>query len=42
MPQLTPIQLDDGTLIYIEASENITIPLVPESEHPNQEPEETT
>lgn len=28
MPQLTPIQLDDGTLIYIEASEDITIPLV--------------
>lgn len=42
MPQLTPIQLDDGTLIYIEASESITIPSVPESEHTNQEPEETT
>lgn len=28
MPQLTPIQLDDGTLIYIEASEDITVPLV--------------
>ena len=42
MPQLTPIQLDDGTLIYIEASENITIPPVPESEQTNQEPGETT
>jgi len=28
MPQLTPIQLDDGTIIYIEASEDITVPLV--------------
>lgn len=28
MPQLTPIQLDDGTIIYIEASEDVTVPLV--------------
>lgn len=28
MPQLTPVQLDDGTIIYIEASEDITVPLV--------------
>src|SRR6478672_9541377 len=31
MPQLTPIQLDDGTIIYIEASEDITVPLVTDS-----------
>lgn len=31
MSQLTPIQLDDGTIIYIEASEDITVPLVTDS-----------
>lgn len=25
MPQLTPIQLDDGTIIYIEATENVAV-----------------
>lgn len=28
MPQLTPIRLDDGTIIYIEASEDVAVPLV--------------
>lgn len=28
MPQLAPIQLDDGTIIYIEAAEDVTVPLV--------------
>ena len=26
MPQLTPIELEDGTIIYIEASENVSTP----------------
>jgi Trypsin-co-occurring domain 1 len=30
MPQLTPIQLDDGTTIYIEATENATVTPSPE------------
>ena len=35
MSQLTPIQLEDGTIIYIEASENIavSIPQPPENEN---------
>lgn len=37
MPQLTPIQLDDGTIIYIEASDDITVPLVTESTEPTRE-----
>lgn len=37
MPQLTPIQLEDGTLIYIEASEDITIPLVTDPTEANRE-----
>ncbi len=28
MPQLQPIQLDDGTLIYIEAAEDVVLPPV--------------
>jgi hypothetical protein len=28
MTKLTPIQLDDNTIIYIEASEDVNIPLV--------------
>jgi hypothetical protein len=34
MPQLTPIQLEDGTIIYIEASENLaaSIPQSPKKE----------
>ncbi|PSB06026.1 hypothetical protein C7B61_15990 [filamentous cyanobacterium CCP1] len=47
MPQLTPLRLDDGTLIYIEASENITIPSLSETDpdswqSPTDEPRETT
>ncbi|OBQ31610.1 MAG: hypothetical protein AN485_23605, partial [Anabaena sp. MDT14b] len=35
MSQLTPIQLEDGTIIYIEASENIavSIPQPPKNEN---------
>lgn len=34
MPQLTPIELEDGTIIYIEASENVdvSIPQLPKKE----------
>ena|SRR3712207_3395175 len=43
MPQLAPIQLDDGTIIYIEASENISVPPVSEQEPDRaEEPEERT
>jgi hypothetical protein len=28
MPQLTPIQLEDGTIIYIEATDNVDAPPV--------------
>lgn len=28
MPQLTPIQLEDGTMIYIEAAEDIQVPVI--------------
>lgn len=37
MPQLTPIQLDDDTIIYIEASEDITVPLVTDSTETTRE-----
>ena len=40
MSQLTPIQLEDGTIIYIEASENVAAPIPQfpkkEIEIPNQ------
>jgi hypothetical protein len=40
MSQLTPIQLEDGTIIYIEASENVAVsipqPQKKEIETPNQ------
>ena len=32
MAQLAPIQLEDGTIIYIEAEESITPPTVPDGE----------
>ncbi|BDM83772.1 CU044_2847 family protein [Acaryochloris marina] len=32
MTQLAPIQLDDGTVIYIEAEEDVSAPSQPESE----------
>lgn len=31
MPQLTPIQLDDGTIIYIEATENAAVSPSPDT-----------
>lgn len=37
MPQLTPIQLDNGTIIYIEASEDITVPVVTDSTEETEE-----
>ena len=37
MPQLTPIQLDDGTIIYIEATEDVTVPLVMNSTETDRE-----
>ncbi len=32
MVQLTPIQLEDGTTIYIEATENVSVPVTEPSE----------
>lgn len=32
MTQLAPIHLDDGTVIYIEAEDDVSAPLKPESE----------
>ena len=28
MPQLTPIRLQDGTIIYIEAADNVQVPAI--------------
>jgi hypothetical protein len=39
MTQLTPIQLDDGTIIYIEATENIAVSPT-QSNDSNLEPDE--
>lgn len=39
MPQLTPIQLNDGTIIYIEATENIAVSPTQQT-NANPEPEE--
>ena len=39
MPQLQPIQLDDGTLIYIEATEDVVLP--PTSSQAPAAPSET-
>jgi hypothetical protein len=39
MTKLTPIQLDDNTIIYIEATDDVNVPLVI-TEEPAQEEEE--
>jgi hypothetical protein len=41
MPQLTPIELEDGTIIYIQASENISTP-TSATKQPTQPAEKTT
>ncbi|NER22893.1 MAG: hypothetical protein F6J96_19785 [Symploca sp. SIO1C2] len=41
MPQLTPIELEDGTVIYIQASENVSIPS-PEAVTPSNQEEKST
>ena len=41
MPQLTPIKLEDGTIIYIEASENVSPPKS-ETKPSTQSSEKTT
>ena len=38
MAQLAPIQLEDGTIIYIEAEEDITPPPVPSTDGPTRTP----
>ena len=38
MAQLAPIQLEAGTIIYIEAEEAITPPPVPSTDGPNRTP----
>ncbi|MEM7064611.1 MAG: CU044_2847 family protein [Cyanobacteria bacterium P01_B01_bin.77] len=38
MAQLAPIQLEDGTIIYIEAEETVTAPPVPPSEELTRTP----
>ncbi len=40
MTQLTPIQLDDGTFIYVEATEDLEIPTVSSPENVAEEEEE--
>ena len=40
MPQLTPIQLDDETIIYIEATEDVAVPIVTPEEAAEEEEEE--
>ena len=40
MRQLTPIQLDDGTFIYVEATEDLEIPTVSSPENVAEEEEE--
>jgi hypothetical protein len=37
MTKLTPIQLDDNTIIYIEASEDVNIPPVATEEEEEEE-----
>jgi hypothetical protein len=39
MTKLTPIQLDDNTIIYVEATEDVNVPLVI-TEEPTEEEEE--
>ncbi|NJM72410.1 MAG: hypothetical protein HC862_20820 [Scytonema sp. RU_4_4] len=39
MTKLTPIQLDDNTIIYIEATDDVNVPLVI-AEEPTEEEEE--
>ncbi len=39
MTKLAPIQLDDNTIIYIEASEDVNVPLII-TEEPAEEEEE--
>ncbi len=39
MTKLTPIQLDDNTIIYIEATDDVNVPLVI-AEEPAEEEEE--
>ena len=36
MAQLAPIQLEDGTIIYIEAEESVTAPPAPTTEGPTR------
>lgn len=40
MPQLTPIQLDDGTIIYIEATEDVAVSASSTASNPNAEEEQ--
>jgi hypothetical protein len=42
MPKLTPIQFDDDTIIYIETTENLEVPIVSmkKSEESSEEEEE--
>ena len=42
MPQITPIQLDDGIIIYIEVTEDVTSPAVPLPQKGTEESGETT
>jgi Trypsin-co-occurring domain 1 len=39
MTKLTPIQLDDNTIIYIEASEDVNVPLIITAESAEEEEE---
>ena len=41
MPQLTPMELEDGTIIYIQASENVSTPKS-ETKQSTQLPKNTT
>jgi hypothetical protein len=40
MPQLTPIQLDDGTLIYIEATEDVAVSAASTARRPEADEEQ--
>ncbi|NEP34753.1 CU044_2847 family protein [Moorena sp. SIO3B2] len=40
MTQLTPIQLEDGTIIYVEATEDLDIPTVSSPDNQDEEEEE--
>ncbi|MEQ8959048.1 MAG: CU044_2847 family protein, partial [Coleofasciculus sp. C2-GNP5-27] len=42
MPQLIPIQLDDQTIIYIEATEDVDVPDITTDEEEEEDGEETT